>query len=234
MADEEIRVAYKPLAELARWHRNPKNHDLDKIKGSIRHHGFVQPLVEDGTTDRLVAGHGRLEALLAMQAAGEAPPRRIKLLPDGGWAAPVVTGVSFATEAEAEAYLVADNHLVEVGGWDDRALSEMLKDLATNDPVAFQGSGFDESQLAALVMVTRPASEIKDLNEAAEWVGMPEYDAGSNPIQLVIAFPSEAERDQFIEQNQMRVMKRLGTTWSTRWPIAEINDVGGLKFEAAE
>ncbi len=149
MKPEEVTVAYKPLADLARWPRNPKAHDIPQIRASLRRHGFVLPLVEDETSEQLVAGHGRLEALLQMQADGESAPRRIKVSPDGSWSVPVVGGVAFESEQEAEAYLLADNRLVEAGGWDSEALHAMLADLRAND--ALIGTGWTDAEVDQLL-----------------------------------------------------------------------------------
>lgn len=57
------KVELLPLKSIRGWTRNPKLHDLPRIAASIERFGFVAPLVMDATTGRLVAGHGRLEAL---------------------------------------------------------------------------------------------------------------------------------------------------------------------------
>lgn len=124
---EEVQLVYRRLGDLARWPRNPKAHDLEKIKESFRRFGFVLPLVEDASTGQLVAGHGRLEALLGMQQDREPAPGRIEVDEVGHWLVPVVVGQAFASEDEAEAYLLADNRLVEAGGWDYTKLVDMLK-----------------------------------------------------------------------------------------------------------
>jgi hypothetical protein len=144
--DDEVTIEYRPLADLMRHPRNPKGHDLPKLKDSFRRWGFIIPLVEDAATQQLVAGHGRLEALLQMQAAGEPAPKRIKVGKDGGWSAPVVSGVAFASEREAEAYLLADNRLVEVGGWDAEALAAVLRDV--EDPA---GTGYEQRDIDYLL-----------------------------------------------------------------------------------
>lgn len=112
----ELRIEYRPLNQFVRALRNPKQHSVENIQASMRRFGFVEPGVMNEATGRLVAGHGRAEALDAMKAAGEKPPARIRV--EGGeWLVPVIRGVSFANDADAEAYLLASNRLVEVGGW---------------------------------------------------------------------------------------------------------------------
>lgn len=121
-----MNIAYVPLADVQKWPTNPKLHDGARLDESLTRFGFVNPLVLDESTGRIVAGHGRLEALTRLQAAGKAAPQRIQVSPEGVWMVPVLRGISFSTEQEAEAFLVADNRLVELGGWDETALSEML------------------------------------------------------------------------------------------------------------
>lgn len=127
---EELSLQYVPLSEIAKWDRNPKKHDEKAIDDSIDRFGYVLPMVRDDRTGKLVAGHGRLDALVRKKDAGAEPPRRIKLRKrDGEWLAPVVCGVTFASEAEAEAYLLADNRLVELGGWDAKLISDIFGEL---------------------------------------------------------------------------------------------------------
>jgi hypothetical protein len=135
MSDKQdlVRVEYVSLSEIQRWPRNPKLHDKERIDKSIERFGFINPLVMDETSQRLVAGHGRLEALQGMKAEGKEPPKRIKILKNGDWAVPVLKGVGFTSEQDAEAFLIADNRLVELGGWDDAQLNEMLESLGTEN-----------------------------------------------------------------------------------------------------
>jgi hypothetical protein len=62
---------------------------------------------------------------------------------------PVVRGVNLPDE-EAEAYAIADNRLVELGGWDDETPAEVLSDLAASE--GLEGVGFDEDDLDELLV----------------------------------------------------------------------------------
>jgi hypothetical protein len=137
----ETRIEYRVLDDVVEAERNPKDHDLGAVITSIRRFGFVNPAVEDSATGRLVAGHGRLAALRAMHEAGEAAPAGIGIDDAGRWHMPIVVGARFVTEAEAEAYVVADNRLVELGGWDEPMLAEILGGLDLD------GVGFDADDL---------------------------------------------------------------------------------------
>lgn len=145
----EVRIKYVPLSEVEKWPRNPKKHDLDAIRESIRRFGFVQPAVVDERSGRLVAGHGRQEALSLMRENGEEPPARIKTR-GKDWLLPVIQGVGFVSELEAEAYLLADNKLTEIGGWDEDMLAGMMKDLVDADIGAI---GWDQGDIDSLLAV---------------------------------------------------------------------------------
>lgn len=157
---DELRIEYVPLEEVRRWPRNPKLHDDAALERSLQRHGFVAPLLQDERTQKLVAGHGRLTALESLRAAGEAPPARVRVDAKGRWLVPVVRGVSFATAADAEAYLLADNRLVEAGGWDQDLLREIVRDLDSSG-MELDGLGWSDSALDALladVVIAEPES----------------------------------------------------------------------------
>mgnify|MGYP001568894809 FL=1 len=144
---EQMRIEYTALTELQHWPRNPKDHDLGAINSSYRRFGYVSPILMDETTGRIVAGHGRIEELARMQAAGEPAPDRV-LVEDGEWFVPVIRGIAFADEHEAEAYLMADNQLTMLGGWKDADLLDMLTRQAEADTLL--GTGFDGSDVDEL------------------------------------------------------------------------------------
>jgi len=155
IASAEIRIVYTALATLLRAPRNPKKHDHAALRTSMTRWGFTQPLALNEATGNLVEGHGRLDVLQALKAEGAAPPTRITVK-GGEWFVPVVRGLSFSTEAEAEAYLVAANQLTIAGGWDETLLGETLASLR-DAHTSLDGLGFDQSQLDQLAASFAPA-----------------------------------------------------------------------------
>ena len=143
-----LSIEYVSLSSLQRWPRNPKEHDVGAIYGSISRFGYVQPILIDEKSGRIVAGHGRLDTLQHMQQAGENPPERIEAR-DGDWFVPVIRGIEFQSDVEAESYLVADNRLTILGGWNDATLADVLKDL--HEHSTLHGIGYDVQDLAALL-----------------------------------------------------------------------------------
>lgn len=142
---------YMPLGELVADPANPKRHDVSGLRSSYARHGYIEPVVIDERTGRLISGHGRVESLSAAHAAGEAPPDGVRV--DGDmWLVPVNRGWSSSDDAEARAALVALNRYVEIGGWDEHALADILSGLRDADPAGgLVGTGTDEEYLVGLL-----------------------------------------------------------------------------------
>jgi ParB-like chromosome segregation protein Spo0J len=207
--------------------RNYREHPEDQLAHiikSIETNGFYRNVVaaRDGT---ILAGHGVVKAATAM-GLGEVPVIHLDLDPDDPRAYKIIAG---------------DNEIGRLSHLDDRGLSELLKDVLSGDEVdGLLGTGYDEMSLAALVMVTRPASEIADFDAASEWVGagMPDYAAGEELYRLVVKFKSEADREAFVEKYGIRVTtkKNAGAkalssqTWSAWWPERTTQDTASLEW----
>lgn len=130
--------------------KNPKEHDLNALIGSYRRFGFVSPPMIDEKTETMVAGHGRCEALEQLRSNQFPPPEGITIdKKTGEWLVPVVRGVEFRTDAERDAYVIADNQHVMTGGWDMDRLVEMMKDIGD---AGYEGLGFDAIDLQSLGM----------------------------------------------------------------------------------
>lgn len=145
----EMRIEWIALHEVRRWPRNPKDHDLPAIQASFARFGWVEPVVLDEGTGQLVAGHGRLEAAHALQQSGAKAPDRTKLGPGGTWLVPVLRGVAFESENEAEAYLLASNQLVVAGGWHEKELAGQLRRLEGSG-TEVKALGWSEDELRKL------------------------------------------------------------------------------------
>ena len=143
--DGDPRIEFMDLEAIPRAPRNPKGHDLERIEGSFDRFGFVAPPMLDESTGRLVAGHGRLDALVARKRAGGQPPGRVRVASGGAWLVPVIRGLAFASPEDAELYLLADNKLSELGGWDEAELGKVLSELAVDDVLL---AGWTEEELA--------------------------------------------------------------------------------------
>jgi len=130
MADPD----YKPakVADLIPYARNSRTHSdaqVAKIAASIKEFGFLNPVITDGENG-IIAGHGRI---LAAQKLG------LETVP--------TIEASHLSEAQRRAYVIADNRLSEIAGWDDEMLRVELKDLGDAD-FDLTLTGFDLDELA--------------------------------------------------------------------------------------
>lgn len=144
------RIEFLPLSQLKGDTRNPKDHDLGAIHQSVARFGFVEPPAIDGRTGRLIAGHGRVEALRQRRAAGEPPPDGVMAGDDGEWLVPVLVGWESGDDMTAAAYLLASNQTTVLGGWHDQQLLDLLTEIGRTDPNLFAATGFTEDDVASL------------------------------------------------------------------------------------
>ena len=145
------RIAFDDLDALLgrKRPRNAKQHAAAVLDQSITRFGFITPVVLNEVDGTLLDGHGRLESLARRRAVGDAPPPGIARSADGAWLVPVVRDVHLPPQ-EAEAFTVAANRVVELGGWDPAQLASVLAEVAgTTDGLT--GTGFALADLETLV-----------------------------------------------------------------------------------
>ncbi len=148
MEANNVKVIFTKITEIKEADINVKDHDLGAIHESMNRFGFTSPLLLNEKTGQLVAGHGRLQALLQKKQLKEEAPANIKVDDNDDWYVPVIRGVSFKNEQEAQAYLIADNRLTELGGWNNDELVKELEKLAEES--SLDGTGFDLSNMQEL------------------------------------------------------------------------------------
>jgi hypothetical protein len=157
-----LHIEYVALADLKRHPRNPKDHDIGAISGSVNRWGFAEPVVIDERTGYLAAGHGRIDTLAQLKAQGGEPPVNVQLADfDGDWLIPVVRGNTFNSDSELEAFLVAANRLTILGGWNEPELASLLQDLAAQDTALLEATGYDADDLQALLDELTPPEDTK-------------------------------------------------------------------------
>lgn len=139
------RIEYVNVEELTGAPRNPKDHDEETLDASLERFGYIEPIVRDDRTGRLISGHGRTEAIRRRKLAGGAPPEGVEVAPDGRWVVPVMVGWASRDDAEAEAAVIALNRIGERGGWKRDVLAEMLAEMGDGPGLA--GVGYDRSEL---------------------------------------------------------------------------------------
>jgi hypothetical protein len=173
----ERRLDYQDLDTIEPAPNNPKEHTIDNVRASIDRFGYVAPMIVDDRTGRLVVGHGRLESLKARRDAGETPPEGIRIDDTGRWLAPVIHGWASRSDADAAAYLVADNRHTELGGWDHQALADLLEEIG--DPDLIDLTGWDPADLEELLADTDDPTDPGDDTgnpSLADRFGVPPFD----------------------------------------------------------
>jgi len=167
----KLTIEYWPLRRLQKHPRNPKSHRLEEIHQSMDRFGYTSPILIDERSGKVCAGHGRIDTLLERFGRDPKRPPENVAAENGDWLVPVVRGLAFKSEAELEAYLIADNRLTEVGGWDSAKLVEILKDHQAAGTLP--GTGFDVDALRELLgSALAPAPEDQ---WQKEWENMPEF-----------------------------------------------------------
>lgn len=175
-----VTTTYIELDDLLRRRApsNPKAHALDAIKASFRRFGFVTPALIDETEGSLAEGHGRIEALCELLAAGAGPPEGIRVSKSGTWLVPVVH--VRLPPGQADAYRVASNRTVELGGWHKERLADVLSQIA-RESKGLEGIGFtsDELQEQIAELAKVPAS-------ARDPEAIPDFDAVREGARLSV------------------------------------------------
>jgi hypothetical protein len=161
-------IVYMPIDDIPGDPKNPKAHDLDRLDASMRQFGIIEPVVIDERTGLLISGHGRKEALIRRRDNGQPPPAGVIVDETGRWAAPVVHGWSSIDDVHAEAALIALNRIGEAGGWEDKALLDLLTHITEESPDLAYVTGFDDEATAELhrLIEEAEAAEADDENRA--------------------------------------------------------------------
>jgi DNA modification methylase len=120
--------------DLKPWPGNPRTHNdqqLAKLKTSIQKFGFTVPVLVD-EADFILSGHGRVEAAKAL-GLPTIPTRVIRGL----------------TQAEKRGYILADNKIAELAGWDATLLKDELELLIAED-FDIETTGFSTAEIDIL------------------------------------------------------------------------------------
>lgn len=195
---------------------HPKNYrkhpedQLEHLQKSLEQHGVYRniAIAKDGT---ILAGHG------VVQAAKKAGMKKI----------PVIRLDLDPTEPRALKLIAGDNEISNLAEIDDRLLTEMLKEIKECDLDGLIGTGFNEQQLANLLMVTRPQSEIEDFDAAAEWIGMPDYESAERNIQLVVNLRNDEDKEELLNLMGVKMTEKTKSVW---WPPKERDDIKSVEF----
>ena len=130
---EKVKIAdLKPYPKNARTH-SPKQ--IRQIAKSIKEFGFTNPVLID-KDNCILAGHGRVEAA-KLAGLTEVP----------------AVVISHLTPAQKKAYILADNRLAELSGWDKNILKVELEELQSIEDGDFDLTltGFETPEIDVLL-----------------------------------------------------------------------------------
>ena len=150
MADPKPpRIEHRLVESLVPDPRNARTHPPDQIKAiaaSLLRYGFARPILADADSV-IKAGHGTTEAAKQVYADGGTlaypngapiPVGTVPVLDVTGW-----------TDEQAREYMLADNQLALLSGWNVELLMPELDALAARD-FDLSSIGFDQATLDAL------------------------------------------------------------------------------------
>lgn len=136
-AFRDLAVTYQPISLLVPRKSNPRTHSKKQIRQiaeSIRHFGFNNPILVDNE-NRVIAGHGRLEAAKLLRLTN----------------VPVIR-LSDLSKAQVAAYVIADNKLAENAGWDRSILAIELQNISElNLDIDLTVLGFEPPEIDLLL-----------------------------------------------------------------------------------
>jgi DNA modification methylase len=128
-----LALVYRRIEDLKPDPRNPRIRSAKvrrQIERSVAEFGVVFPITTD-KDEKIIAGHGRLEAARALGLT-HVPTIRLE----------------HVTEAQAKALQIIDNRLVENGAWDERLLGEALLSLSVEGiDLDIELTGFDMGEI---------------------------------------------------------------------------------------
>ena len=139
----DLRYELMDVDKLIPYVNNARTHSaeqVNKLAGSIKEFGFINPVIIDGDNG-ILAGHGRV---MAAKQLG------LKKVP--------CVAADYLTEAQRKAYILADNKMALDAGWDNELLKveiESLQEMGFD----LEFTGFDEKELADLFASDNEAKE---------------------------------------------------------------------------
>ena len=160
--EEWAYVAYQhrisSVASLRPYGRNARTHSgkqIRQIANSIERFGFINPVLI-GDDDRIIAGHGRVQAARLLNL-DQVPTLRL----------------SHLSGEERRAYILADNKLAQNAGWDREILALEMQALCDLDfDVDLTGFGvaeidliLDEAKEGSPEASSRPEDELPELGD---------------------------------------------------------------------
>jgi len=179
-----------PIKRLTPYERNSRTHSdrqIKQIEKSIEEFGFLNPILVDENST-IIAGHGRLEA--AKNLGMETVP---------------VVPLTHLSDFQKRAYIIADNKLAELAGWDDDLLKLELAELSDlNYDVEL--TGFDLEELGDILDGVGDEQGEKRKAEF-EFNDRTGSEQNSGPIKLTVECEDFEEAESLFNELKKRGLK---------------------------
>jgi hypothetical protein len=194
-----------PIDSLTPSEKNPRRGNVEAIADSLNRFGQVRPILAQAGTRRIVAGHHTWRAAKDVL----------------GWTEIDVV-LREMSDAEANAYMVADNRLSDIGTNDDEALMQLLSELEESGELV--GTGYtsdDVEDLRSLLGAVETEAEPFE----GGYAEMPDdksegtRGAGPMPMREVVILMTVEQADDF-----GRRVKRLESAYGTTGVAATIRE----------
>jgi DNA modification methylase len=128
-----LAVVYRRIEELQPAPRNPRSHSprqVRQIARSVQTFGFNVPILIDPQS-QVIAGHGRLLAAREL-----------------GWGEVPTISLDHLSEAQRQAFMIADNRLTDTSEWNDTLLAGLFRDLSVLDlDFSLEATGFEMAEI---------------------------------------------------------------------------------------
>lgn len=135
--NKELKISYIDVSLLKKYERNAKIHNkkqIAKLIQSMQTFGVVTAILVDKNYE-VIAGHGRLEALIKL-----------------GYKKVPVIMLEHLTEAQVKAYRLADNRIAEDAEYDNDILKIELQELVLSNEIVITDTGFDVAEVDEIVI----------------------------------------------------------------------------------
>lgn len=151
--DRQIILA--SVEKLKPYERNARTHSakqIQQIVNSIKKFGFTNPVLVDAN-DRIMAGHGRVEAAKKL-GLRKVPTLRLDHL----------------TDDQIRAYIIADNKIAANAGWDHEILAKELEYLTSVIDLDIDVTGFEMAEIDLIIdeaqqSANDPLDDIPEMDE---------------------------------------------------------------------
>jgi len=234
-----LRPLAVPIHEVRLLDGNPRKGDVAAVARSLDKFSQVKPIVVRADTKEVVAGNHTLQAALYL-----------------GWDEIAVIWVEY-DEATSKAFALADNHVAELGGYDDDALAAMIADVLEASDELLAATSYSIEDLEELLADTSAPTELEETNEPdveARPDEIPRIQAPQPPQMrsglslfdrfMVPPFSVLSARDGWWQDRkrawiQMGIEGELGRedkprTWFIAAPGKHANETPLVSFDAAE